>query len=487
MWLLVLTVPMHAAADPVIQPGDFGLRADIQLLADRGIIHGPVTTWPLSWGPIAADILATDLDLDPGSSIYQAYLRVQARARQETRTDQLLYRANMSLAEDPVSIRGFAHTPREAAEIGAGVSFTGDWLALSLNGQVVDDPSDGEDYRADGSSIAMLLGNYSVSANTLDRWWGPGWDGSLILSNNARPIPSLSIDRNFTNRFKSRWLSWLGPWDVAVHYGQFETARHIGNARFFGMRFNFKPLPSLEIGLSRTAQWCGSGRPCEFETFTDLLFGNDNQGEQGIDADNEPGNQLAGVDFRWAHEFFGLPLALYGQVIGEDEAGGFPSRFLGQFGIEGSGVGGIPWQTRWFAELAATSCRFYRSSEIFNCAYNHGVYQTGYRYRNRSVGHAADNDARIASAGILLMHENGTQWQALFRYGALNRGGNPDSRHSLTPTRKDFYSIDLSYARSMRFGRVEIGAGLLREDDPVNAAHDNRARAYLQWNSGFQY
>ena len=25
-----------------------------------------------------------------------------------------------------------------------------------------------------------------------DRWWGPGWDGSLILSNNARPIPAIT-------------------------------------------------------------------------------------------------------------------------------------------------------------------------------------------------------------------------------------------------------------------------------------------------------
>jgi len=484
--LLLAILPTRGVADPAIQPGEFGLRADIQTLADKGIITGPVTTWPLSWGPIAADLQAADPGVNPNSSIYQSYLRVRARARREMLTNQVLYRANMALAEDPVRIRGFSNTPRESAEIGAGLSWTGDWLALSLNGQVVDNASDGERYRADGSAIGVLLGNYSISLNTLDRWWGPGWDGSLILSNNARSIPSISIDRNFTDRFQTLWLRWLGPWDLAVHYGQFETARHISNARFFGMRFNFKPIPSLEIGLSRTAQWCGNGRPCGLDTFTDLFLGNDNQGEQGIGADNEPGNQLAGIDFRWAHELYGLPFAIYGQVIGEDEAGGFPSRFFGQFGVESHGNRSKAWQKRWFAEFAATSCRFHRSTELFNCAYNHGVYQTGYRYRGRSVGHAADNDARIASAGILLMHENGTEWQVLLRLGALNRGGNADIRNSLTPTRQDFYSLDMSYAKSTRFGRVELGAGLTREDDTLSTIEKNRARAYVEWNSGYQ-
>ena len=40
----------------MITPGDMAFRHDIQRLADHGIIKGPVTTWPLAWGPIIADI-----------------------------------------------------------------------------------------------------------------------------------------------------------------------------------------------------------------------------------------------------------------------------------------------------------------------------------------------------------------------------------------------------------------------------------------------
>ena len=50
LWLLLSLLagatPL-AKADPWLAPGDEGLRSDIQLLADAGIIRGPVTTWPM--------------------------------------------------------------------------------------------------------------------------------------------------------------------------------------------------------------------------------------------------------------------------------------------------------------------------------------------------------------------------------------------------------------------------------------------------------
>jgi hypothetical protein len=278
-------------------------------------------------------------------------------------------------------------------------------------------------------------------------------------------------------------LSWLGPWDLAVHFGRFESDRHVPDARFFGMRFNFRPLPSLEIGLSRAAQWCGEGRPCGFDTFVDLFLGRDNVGDQGIDPANEPGNQLAGFDLRWAGRLFERPFAVYGQLIGEDEAGGFPSHYLGQFGIETGGMLGMRWSYRWFGELAATSCAFHQSSEIFNCAYNHGIYETGYRYRGRAVGHGSDNDTRMLSTALVLADTEGTQWTALLRYAELNRGGSPDPRNSLTARPQDVASIDLTHARDFTYGRIEVGVGFERTDDEASGTVSNDGRAFLQWRS----
>jgi len=79
-------------------------------------------------------------------------------------------------------------------------------------------------------------------------------------------------------------------------HGQLEQDRDYPGTLLFGMRVESRPLPSLQIAASRSAQWCGEGRPCDLGTFGDLLTGNDN--DQAL-AD-QPGNQLAGFDVRWS-------------------------------------------------------------------------------------------------------------------------------------------------------------------------------------------
>ncbi len=72
-------------------------------------------------------------------------------------------------------------------------------------------PDDDKRLRLDGSYGALLLGNWIVSAGYVDRWFGPGQEGSLILSDNARPVPSVSIERNHADAYENFLLSWIGP------------------------------------------------------------------------------------------------------------------------------------------------------------------------------------------------------------------------------------------------------------------------------------
>ena len=483
--LLCVLISQGALASPFIGSGDSALRHDIQRLADYGVITGPTSTWPLAWGPILADITAFAVDGDTPPDVIDALARVKARAGWDARTNEVFFNARANAAEKPKRIRSFEDTPRGRAEVSVGVTYTTDNFTASINTQALDVPDDKEEFRADRSVVAAAVGNWSISANTLDRWWGPGWDGSLILSNNARPIPAISIDRTFTDAFESKWLSWIGPWDLSVHFGQMESDREVPDAKFFGMRFNFKPLPNLEIGLSRTAQWCGEDRPCDLDTFVDLFAGRDNVGDDNLDRSNEPGNQLAGFDVRWTTRIFDKPVAVYGQFIGEDEAGGLPSRYIGQIGIEGTGVFRDRWSYRWFGEYAGTACQFYESSELFNCAYDNGIYKTGYRYRGRSVGHPADSDARLVSIGVLAVDDKEQEWAATIRMGELNTGGPPDPRHSLTPTQEDIISIDFRHSRAFKFGEISAGVGLERIENEVTGRSTDDVRFFLQWRSSY--
>ena len=83
MWLLAPVATIVAGlchADPWLAPGDEGLRNDIQLLADAGILRGPVTTWPLSWPDIARDVqAASESDFDPSTAA--ALTRVRRLSR----------------------------------------------------------------------------------------------------------------------------------------------------------------------------------------------------------------------------------------------------------------------------------------------------------------------------------------------------------------------------------------------------------------------
>ncbi len=190
--------------------------------------------------------------------------------------------------------------------------------------------------RLDGSYVAGKFGNWIVTLGAQDRWWGSGWEGSLILSNNARPVPAIALDRAVSEPFETKWLSWIGPWRLTTFMGRMEGDREdYDHPLLYGMRISARPLDGLEISVERTAQWCGEGRSCTWDDFWNLFLGNDNAGEN-VAAEDEPGNQLASWDIRWASPIGDWNYAIYDQHTGEtiDNKIPRPYRSMDLFGIE---------------------------------------------------------------------------------------------------------------------------------------------------------
>jgi hypothetical protein len=48
-----------AAASPWLEPGDVGLRHDIELLVDEGLLQVPLNVWPMSWPQITRGLEAS--------------------------------------------------------------------------------------------------------------------------------------------------------------------------------------------------------------------------------------------------------------------------------------------------------------------------------------------------------------------------------------------------------------------------------------------
>jgi Capsule assembly protein Wzi len=485
-WLRALTAGavlmfLHSGAwaDPWLAPGDEGLRSDIQLLADAGILRGPVTTWPLSWPDISRDALGAQArNLDAATE--DALLRVQRRARLESQRGFAGAGLRAAAAHDPATLRVFGDSPRAQGEVGVRASWLTDHFAMNLQGSYVADPEDQKRFRADGSYLGLNIGNFMISAGLMERWWGPGWDGSLILSTNARPIPSITLERNYTDPFKTKLLSWIGPWRASIAMG--EAEQHdiaVPKVRFLAARVNFKPRPWLEFGLTRTAQWCGGKRDCGWSTFTDMLIGRDNQVENGSASGDQPGNQMAGYDLRLRSPWLALPLAIYSQWIGEDEAGGLPSKFLGLLGAE-------TWTSTRFGmirvrgEYADTTCEFTRQDPQFNCAYRNAIYPQGYAYRGRIIGDAMDNDSRSYSLAGLVNRPNGDVLSVLLRRLEINRDGGP---HAISAVPLDLDNVELRYSRVFGFGKVSVGLGY--DDRTSTLDSGTSVRGFLTWQQGF--
>jgi hypothetical protein len=298
-------------------------------------------------------------------------------------------------------------------------------------------------------------------------------------------MPSVGIQRIGSLPSESKWFRWMGPRTLTSFMGLMDDERVVKDGLLFGLRGSFRPLRGLEIGLSRTAQLCGEGRKCDLEVFLNMLRGKDNAGAN-VNPDEEPGNQLGGIDIRWTLPRE-LPVALYLQWTAEDtrDTGASLHQWLRQVGVEYWGtIGDASHRTH--IEVADSSCQlgaFGEGSEVANCAYNHSIFQTGYRYNGRSIGHAMDGDGLSYSLGSTLVQSAGHSWNLSLRQMEINRIGSPDMRHTLSATPQELIDIQISYERLTAFGRIYAGIGYSQLDDELSGLQMSETGGFVRWSS----
>ena len=487
-WLAVALLAGAApasAADDIdagwFESGDQALRIDLQLLSDAGVIRLPVTQWPLPRAAVVYALARARASEATNAAVALALDRVRARVgKPVARYSVAVTGGNAGLTRD------FDSLGREDGEVRVSAGFSSGRFAAQATLGAVTHPADDQSLRPDGSHLSMQLGNWLVSANTLGRWWGPGHEGSLILSNNARPMPTLTVERATAQAFETPWLSWLGPWRFNFALSQMESERNdIDKPLFMAWRVVFMPFHDIELGMSRTAQFCGEQQQCKFSTFVDLLVGNDNV---GIDttSEEEPGNQMAGFDIRWNSPIGNFPYAIYSQFIGEDESSYLPAKYLGQFGLEWwkpFADGGI---IQGFAEYSTTTCsELSNNGPYYNCAYNQGQFSgEGYRYRGRVIGHTSDRDAEWYALGATYSAANGELWSATLREARLNRDDFDDVRNTVASVPTNYHSIELGWAGQWAGQKLAVQLGV----QSVQPAGEDRAVdvfGFLGWRHEF--
>jgi Capsule assembly protein Wzi len=269
----------------------------------------------------------------------------------------------------------------------------------------------GDSWAMDGSALSWRIDeHWRVGAGLISRQWGPAWDGSLILGSAARPFLNASVEADSGPLPPSSFWWWLGEVNFSAFFGELEDERaDYSRPYLMGARLVVRPWRSLELGLSRTAMWGGEGRDNSLEMFWNSLIGRDNQ--EG-DPSLQPGNGLGGFDARWDVSQWLPGIALYGQMIGEDEAANLPSKYMYLAGADWRRDGAMA-----FVEWTDSSAK------LAGVAYNHHIYTDGYRYKGRPLGHWADGDSNLWTIGGLVPQLAGGQALAVLRYGTLNDAG----------------------------------------------------------------
>lgn len=497
LFAILLSLTSVVRADAWFDAGDSALRHDLQLLVDSGVIDVPVTAWPIPSADVAWAIENASNTESLSAGERAALQRLKSRLAVFTRS-AVRATAHVSGAAKPILLRTFENTPREEGEIGATLSGATEHFSGRAAVQWVVDPDDEKQLRFDGSYGSVRLGNWLLSATALDRWWGPGWDDSLILSNNARPIPSISLDRESSQPFESKWLSWIGPWRLTTFMGRMEEEREdIDHPLFFGFRVtarpfgnvqfgSVRPFRGLELAFERTAQWCGEGLPCDFSAFWNVFTGNDNANEN-VNPEDEPGNQLAGFTMRWTSPIGNAPYAIYWQRTGESfslEAPPRARRNLELVGLEiwGARDSGTSW--RLHVEYAGTACGDQDGfpAPYFDCAYNSGIFNVeGYRYRGRAIGASTDGDGRTYTLGLQLTTASEISGSLLLRSAELNRCCLvPDTRNTVALGPVDLYNLETSASLPTKFGDLKVGLGFDYATDQLTDLLERSVRGFAE-------
>ena len=383
LYVAVLAVASSSVFAQGLVLNDEDLRTDLNWLNQQGVIQISTSTWPMSGDEIQRALSQAKVANNTQQKVIES---VKNALKLDNRHVKVSAFAETDLKTIPQAFGDSQKAQYQGAlELNAGGA---NWDA-KLRTNIEKDPQidNGQDVNVEGSYLAGKLWNQWVVAGQIPTYWGPGHDGSLIRGDASRPVYGVTAQRAEQNAFTTPWLSWVGPWQYQAFAGQLDDYKAVPDTKLIGLRLTAQPLPYLELGASRTIQWGGEGRPESLSSLWDAFVGNKDNGGTG---EADPANQIAGFDARLnLNTLLNVPIGVYTQVVGEDEAGGLPSKKMYLAGTDySSSYKNMPYQL--YAEWADTRT----NGEARGISYSHTVYQHGF-----PLAHAMGGDGQMYSVG----------------------------------------------------------------------------------------
>ncbi|RME28513.1 MAG: capsule assembly Wzi family protein, partial [Candidatus Zixiibacteriota bacterium] len=363
---------------------------------------------------------------------------------------------------------------------------------LSVNFR--DDPLDRHDVNFDGSYGAVAFGNWMLFAGRVEQWWGPGWDSALLLSNNARPMPLIGLGRLEAKPFESRWLRWIGPWNLRMFAGRKSKNRNDFPHPFeVGYRVDFQPTRWMSWGLTYMVQFCGQGRPCSFTSIRKAVLPFPNQTNTRANKNrlqNDPGDAQAGWDVSFQGTLAGLGWTLYTEQAFEDQIEDtialYGATLTGRTGL----LGGAQW--RFVGEMADTfgdrTSIVFRKSKGQPFIYQNSIFTDGPTYRGRILGASLDFNSLLVTGRLMLQFDAGPSWELMVRHADINRpeAGGSIRPHLISANRERINILETRLIwPTERFGQIRLEAGLADDAPNTPGRSPTKGRVEVGWSYGF--
>jgi hypothetical protein len=381
----------------------------LQRLEAEGVVTGSIlTTRPISSGEMARLVFEAEQNAGGRNTVVREMVRrlkeIYKPVNPDTRFVKPFDSPYIKYAYTDSDIKNFSYNQEgdsfdKGSNLRAGLTSVAEfrWISFSINPEVrySEDDTDVIARRAYG---VLDLSGVDITAGMDSQWWGPGYHGSILLSDNPAPVTMLRISN--PHPVLLPWiLRYLGPFRVTAFVSKLEEERkNIPEPYFWGMRMNFKPLPWFEFGIQRTALLGGKGRSEGLNTWWKSFSG---RGENKSGSGS--GDQRAGCDVKITLPFRWQPVQFYAEATGEDEAGSLPSKWAYLAGVYLPG----------FITLDRVDLRAeYATTHVSGSPgvwYNHSVYKSGYTYKGRVIGHHMGTDSRdiFLEAAYLMPEFNG--------------------------------------------------------------------------------
>jgi membrane-associated phospholipid phosphatase len=405
-----------------------GARHALAMLADEAPLELVITHWPQPANAVhdALNRLKASTDKPLSQHLQQALALVQAELEMTQRGS---LRANVRNSAEGFVGFGDDYTPGSSVQFESPVWLAGSEEGIRVSGRIAArleanaNPMIGHasgvggnssvQARLTNSGLIATLGGVNVQMFSHNTWWSPGWQSSLLASNNVPAWNAIGLQRAQSGRSESPWLRWLGPWSYEWFVAQAQDPKVVNTNQptgylYTGMRITAKPMPWMEVAASQMVQSAGSGHYGGLSAYLHGLAGIGSNADTAAQALKDPGNSLSGFDLRLSCGPLGLRCAAYGQLMGEDASSAglglpIPYKYLTLGGVETWSADG---RHRWFLEYADTHCRVRGDPNAgkypvgnSGCAYRNSQYPQGETNATLWQGSSFGPDSAMTTLG----------------------------------------------------------------------------------------